>query len=164
MEHIKATRIKALRSGLDKYSDRYSWTGSGKINLIAPIDCQEVKETIRKNVWQLYDVYFGRPLKKGEEIEVKVVMDLYDEKGKALPFLSCTVEEPIDLLKMKVILPSNLRPSYANCITTLSMGGVKTPIDSFQKSFNEKGEGEVEWILEKPKILNTYEISWKPKS
>ena len=54
IEHIKTTRIKALRNGLDKYSDRYSWTGSGIINLIAPIDCQEVKETIRKNVWQLY--------------------------------------------------------------------------------------------------------------
>jgi len=163
MEYTKRLRLKALRSGLDRYPDRYSWTGSGTVNLRTSIDNQDVKLTKRRNVWQLYDVYFGRPLNKGEEIEVKVIWNLYDEKSTALPFASSTVEEPLDLLKIKIILPDKLKPQYASCVTTLSLGGVKTPISSFEKPFNEKGENEVEWIIKKPKLLHTYEISWEIK-
>jgi len=37
-------------------------------------------------------------------------------------------------------------------------------LHSYEKTFNEKGEEEVEWIIKKPKLLHTYEISWVSKT
>ena len=157
MEYIKRTKLKALKGGLERYTDKYHWTGSGDIQLKTSIQSQRVMKTLKRNVWQLYDVYFGRPLNKGDIEEIEVIWKLYDEKGTAVPFASVTITEPLDLLKIKIILPTDLAPEQANCTVTPSFGYL-TPISSFTRRFNRRGE--VEWTKKKPKLWYTYEISW----
>jgi len=156
MEYIKRIKLKALKAGLDRYTDKYHWTGSGKVQLTASIPGQRVVETIKRRVWQLYDVHFERPLNKGDIQETEVVWDLYDEKGTAVPFASTIVEEPLDLLKIKIILPTNLAPREASCTETPSFG-LSRPTSSFSKPFRR---GEVEWVVKSPRLWYTYEIAW----
>ena len=156
MKYIKRVKLKTLKEGLDRYPDRYSWTGSGKVQLKPSNSEQTIVKTVKKRVWQLYDVHFERPLNKGDVQEVEITWDLYDEKGTSVPFASMIVDESLDLLTMKIILPPNLTPQKASCIKTPSFG-LSQPTSSFTKPFSR---GEVEWTVKSPKLWYTYEIAW----
>lgn len=161
MKYTRKIRLKSLRKDLVKYSDKYHWTGTGDIKISTPIQGQWHAETGRSSLWKLFDVYFGRPLDKDEIENVEVVWDLFDKEGTAVDFASAAVEEPLDQLVIKVILPQNLRPTHANCVESLLLGGFKTTVESHERSFNKKGE--VEWIKNKPKLLHTFELSFPIK-
>lgn len=158
MRYTKGIRLKALKEGLDRHTDKYHWTGSGKVELSAPIPEQRVVQTVKRRVWQFYDVYFGRSLNKGDVEETDVIWELYDEKGAAIPFASTIIDEPLDLLKIKIILPVNLAPEQATCTITPSFG-FSRPISSFTRRFNRRGE--LEWTIRIPKLWYTYEINWE---
>lgn len=158
MKYTRKIRLKSLRKDLVKYSDKYHWTGTGDIKLSTPIQGQRLVETGRSSIWKLFDVYFGRPLDNGEIENVEVVWDLFDKEGTAVDFASAAIEEPLEQLVIKVIIPQNLRPTHANCIESLLLGGFKTTVESHDLSFNKKGE--VEWIKNKPKLLHTFELSF----
>jgi hypothetical protein len=50
MTYKKIKLLHALKDGLDRYIDKYHWTGRGKIIVKSAINEQSVKETIKKNV------------------------------------------------------------------------------------------------------------------
>lgn len=153
--------MKSLKKNLIKYSDKYHWTGVGDIKLIPLIQGQKIIEIGESTIWKLYDVYFGRPIGLGEVIDVDVLWDLFDKEGKAVDFASAIIEEPLEQLIIKVIIPENLLPKHANCVESIILGGHKTTIYSQEIFFNKKGE--VEWLINKPKLYHTFELSFPIK-
>lgn len=149
--------LKALKNGLDAYNDKYLWTGRGNVAISSAIREQTVRETFKKNVWQFYEIRFQKVLSKGESIETEVVWDLEDAARVAVPFMSATVEEPTDLLKLSLSLPPDLKVGQVTCEISSGIGS-KKPLSS--KTMNLDRYGRVSWGIEKPKLLHHYEIRW----
>lgn len=158
MHYKKRVFLQALKNNLDRYIDKYSWTGKGTVDVKSSIKEHLYKEGIKKNVWQFYEIIFQKTLKKGETIETELFWHLYDKESKAVPFLSSTITEQTDLLILKLILPPNL--SVKEVILEISCG-----IDASYRPFKTETllpyrNGRFKWIVKKPKILNYYEMRW----
>ena len=68
VKYVRSLRLGALRNGLDIYRDKYHWTGGGTTEPTSTIKGQEAYLTIKKNVWQFYEVRLDRTLNKGEQL------------------------------------------------------------------------------------------------
>jgi hypothetical protein len=157
IEYRKHIQLKALKGGLDTYRDKYHWTGSGTVTLTSGIKGQAVYETVRKNVWQCYEIRFQRTLAKGDTIDTEVVCNIDDSDCKAVPFFSATVEEPTEYLKLDLTLPANLGITEVTREVSTGIGASK-PITSELVALNT--HGEVSFSVSRPSLLYHYEIKW----
>jgi hypothetical protein len=157
IDYRKWCRLKALKSGLDTYRDKYHWTGTDGSEPCANIRGQQVYTTIRKNVWQFYEVRLQKTLDKGEEIDVEVVWSLDDKDRVAVPFISATVEEPTEKLVLSVELPKDL--SITEVVYERASGiGARKPIKS--EILKLDADGRVSHPVPSPQLLHHYEIRW----
>jgi len=157
MVYRKRVLVKALKNSLDVYHDKYLWTGSGNVNIISTIKEHQFRETIKKNVWQFYEVRFQKTLAKKESMETEIVWDLEDPTMKAVPFFSATIEEPTDLLKLNLSLPPELGVKEVTCEVSSGIGA-KKPFSS--KTIQLDRNGKTTWEIRKPKLLYHHEIKW----
>ena len=157
MMYRKRVSVKALKNGLDTYHDKYQWTGNGNVKISSAIKEQQFRKTIKKNVWQFYEIRFQKTLAKKESIETEIVWDLEDVNREAVPFFSATIEEPTDFLKLNLSLTPKLGVKEVTC--EISSGiGAKKPFNS--KTIPLDRNGRATWEIKKPKLLYHYEIKW----
>ncbi len=154
MIYKKKKVLKALKNNLDVYHDKYRWTGEGKVDAKSAIKGQEFRTTIRKNVWQFYEIRFQKTLKKGEEITTEVIWDLEDVAGKAVPYFSVTIEEPTNLLKLNLLLPPELGVKEVVCETSSGIWA-RQPFTSKIMPLDRMATWDP-----KPKLLYHYEMRW----
>jgi hypothetical protein len=157
MVYTKRKKLRALRNGLDRYFDRYRWTGTGNINIKSSIKSQKVVVEERRSVWQFYAIRFNKKLGRGEEIQTEVVWELKDLENVAVPFLSMTIEEPTSKMILKVKLPSNLHVEEIVKQIAPFMGA-KTPFYSITEKIEHN---EYTWTIPNPKLLYHYEMEWE---
>jgi hypothetical protein len=157
MTFRKRIKLKALRNNLDRYHDRYCWTGVGGITIQSEFEDQELLLTARKDIYHEYDILFGRNLKKGEEIETCLFFDLEDTENQAVPFLSTTVAEPTDYQVLRVIIPKSFGVEKA-------IAEIFPCADSFlpleTKIINFSITREAKWEMKKPKLLYVHSMRW----
>lgn len=157
MVYTKRKKLKALKDNLDRYADRYNWTGKGAVSPRSLRKSEKYYETERRSTWQYYELRFEKSVKKGEEVDVDVVWDLKDTERKAIPFMSTTIEEPTKKLSLKVKFPNNSDVDHV--IKEISpFIGAKMPFSSVREATTEK---EYEWIIDDPKLLFHYELRWE---
>ena len=155
----KRVKLKALKNGLETYPDKYHWTGSGMARIKSNIPEQEVRRTIKKNIWQFTEVRFPVMLNKGQTIESEVEWILDDKNGSAVPFVSATIEEPTALLRIHVKIARSL--GVRKVTREISGGiGAKKPFESTEVALD--GRGEYTWEVKRPRLLYHYEIKWVP--
>jgi len=157
MVYRKRILVKALKNGLDAYRDKYQWTGSGNVKISSTIKEQQFRETIKKNVWQFYEIRFQKTLAKNETIETEIVWDLEDKAIKAVPFFSATIEEPTDFLKLNLSLAPKLKVKEATREISSGIGAQKPFIS---KTIPLDRNGKATWEIKKPNLLYHYEIKW----
>jgi hypothetical protein len=156
MVYTKRKKVRALKDNLDRYVDRYNWTGKGTVAPQSLRRSEKYVETDRKSTWQYYELRFERALKKGEELDVDVVWNLEDLEKVAVPFISATIEEPTNSLSLKVKFPDGSNVDHV--IKEISpFIGAKMPFSSVREDITEM---EYEWIVRKPKLLFHYELRW----
>ena len=153
----RAYKLLALKSGLDRYVDRYRWTGDGVPHPESRNPDHKVKLAERKNLWQCFETIFHRQLSKKEEIEIDVEWNLDDPSGKAVPFFSVTIEEPTDLLIMELCLPLDIKITRVVC-EHASHIGARHAYKSEDKTLDR--DGKVVWTVERPQLLHYYEMRW----
>src|SRR5437762_6039497 len=68
--------LRARRSGLSIFTDKYRWTGKIQPHVKSGIKGQSVHPTDRKSVWQFYEIRFPKTLKKGEQVETDLIFEL----------------------------------------------------------------------------------------
>lgn len=160
MIYKKKNVLKALKNGINVYTDKYQWTGKGNVKLISGIKEQPIVETIRKNVWQFYEIRLQKTLKRNEKITTEAIWELEDLEHKAVPFFSATIEEPTDFLKFNLSLPNSFNVREVTCETSCSIGSQK-PLDSITKPLTTyDGLSCVTWEIKNPNLLYHYEIKW----
>lgn len=157
MTYRKKVRVKALKNGLDTFRDKYRWTGKGGVAVKSGVPEHQITETFLRSVWQVYEVRFGRTLKKGDMITTECIWELEDKEGMAVPFFSATIEEPTDLLRFNLCLNTSLGVREVICETSSGISSGK-PLDTIVKQMDK--HGEVTWEIRKPKLLYHYEMKW----
>jgi hypothetical protein len=153
----KKVKLRALKNGLDIYTDKYSWTGKGSILMKCGVREHSVRETIKKNVWQFYEIRFQRMLSKDDIIEAEVIWELEDTEGLAVPFMSATIEEPTRLLRLHLSLAPSLGVREVTCEVSGTIG-TKRPFVSQTRMLD--GNGAVVWEISRPSLLYHYEMKW----
>lgn len=157
VEYRRRFKLRALKNGLDRYTDKYHWTGSASGAPQAVTRGHTVFSTVRKNVWQFYEIRFPITLKRNQEIEAEVVWHFDDRDRAAVPFVSATIEEPTEHLTLSVTLPQALR--IHSVIEECSSGiGAKTPFDSRPQVLDS--DGSRIYDVTDPQLFHHYEIKW----
>ena len=90
--------LETLRPGVDHFENRYLWSGEGKEdspNLLSAGHTL-MGPPVQHGIWKYYYVHFGHELAMAERIEIKILQELYDTKGRFEPFLAKTIIEPLD--------------------------------------------------------------------
>jgi hypothetical protein len=157
MIYKRRSLLKALRDGLSVYHDKYHWTGEGKVVIRSNVREHMFRETIRKNIWQFYEILFDRTLSKGEKIEAEIIWSLEDTSRRAVPFFSADIEEPTRRLIMNLELSPDLGVRQATREVSSGIGASK-PFSSESVGFDR--DGKTSWVVEKPRLFHHYEIKW----
>jgi hypothetical protein len=157
MYYKKRVVLKSLKNNINAYHDKYHWTGSNEISITCNIKSHKFQKTIRKNIWQCYEILFQRTLKKGENMETELTWDLKDTDGTMVPFISSTIEEPTDSLIMNLSFPENTHVSEVVCEVSSSIGGLK-PFETNTIVLDRNRRAV--WRVRNPKLLFHYEMTW----
>jgi hypothetical protein len=155
LRYTKTVRLKALRD-MDTFVDKYNWTGQGEIKLSSMVLEHRIIELGTRNIWRMYEVHFGRSLRKNDVIEVAVRWDLKDITHSARPFMSQTVEAPSRSLKFKLEVPEDFGVTKARLTILASIES----LSSLKDTDCELRNGMVEWTIKKPRLLHCYQLSW----
>lgn len=126
IRYRKKFTLKALRKGLDRYTDKYKWSGDGEVRVRSGHDEHQLRLTHRSALWQWYDLCFDRMLNKGDTIDIEVIWQIEDKNKTAIPFISTTVEEPTESLKMELWAAESFGIRQATCDHKSNNGFPKT--------------------------------------
>lgn len=154
--YSKRLTVRALRSGLEAYRDKYRWTGATAPQLRTTIPGQSIRVLGKRNVWDFYEIAFPNVLRKKDQAEVEVVFEL----GSALsatPFVSATIDEPTLCLEFNLALPEAWK--VPDCVCEVSSGMTsRIPLRSEVLPLEA---GKIKWTIQDPKLLHHYEIRWQ---
>jgi len=153
--HRRRYKIKALKNGLEAYTERFLWTG-GQFEIKNLNKSQQLILLGNENLFTKYQVKFNRTLKRGDIEEVELEWILYDEEKKALPFVSSPIKEPTELLIVNVEFPYSFKIKHVDCEVSYSHGS-KIPISYSREKLQN---GKFNWRVENPKLLYHYEVRW----
>lgn len=155
-------RAKALRDGIECFKHPFQWTGDQQ----PPVFVSEagyqkniVFETPENGISNLARVYFDRPSRKGEKIEIAYSFEVTDATRPAKPFFAITTN---DWVKKK--LEVNVRffeghsfTSYCKQIFISSASEI--PIFEQLGGLDERNS--IQWVIKKPRPGFRYSIAWK---
>lgn len=159
MDHDRHYKVQPMLDGLISFTDKYTWTGTGKCELSVLEPGYELSHIRQVDEWTFFDVILPKPTKKGEEIEFTVHWDLFDEHKTAVPFLSTIVDRPTHKIVMRVVLPSNLKPKhilffdYPDTATWMPEQVLDGNFDPITR--------EIRYEISDPKYQHKYLISWR---
>ena len=157
MRYSRKWTLQARRDGLDRLTDKYSWTGTGSVQLSAPLNGQDVQHRDRRGVWQQYDILFGRQISKGDEIDVEVVWDLEDTLETAVDFFSTSIDKPTDKLEMifRAYQGSRIEDVLLERCRTLELDQAY-----WTEARRPDDDRLVRWEIRKPTFGHHYRVSW----
>lgn len=165
MHHIiyqKQIKLKVLGDTIDRYYDKYNWTGNDKPKIISSANKDHtIVLTTKKDSFQQFEVHFGRNYKKGDIIDLLLTFELEDDEQEANPAISSTIVEPTKYLKLKVKISKDHREGTANT-EIFPIIDSRIALDKSEKSFDNNGV--IEWEIPNPPMLLVYSLRWtKPK-
>lgn len=148
-------RAQALKSGLHRIYNRYTWFDDEKSNIRCISPGYTITRLPRKDTSYEYYVDFHRILKKGEVVTYIVRVTCYNYKKHFKNFYTREIITPTDYLSI--------------CINISSKYNVKKLICSVIKgsaynSFVEKEEIpfliSYKWVIPEPRLGWEYKVSW----
>jgi len=169
-----AITIKAIRRGVSIFENKYLWSGHGKQESLEILSTghELLFSTTRQehyfpyNRWKYYYVYVGHELPMKRDVIVNIKQVLYDDEGRFEPYVSKTITEPLESLKLRVLLPENL--SFTNAFNNEfdHIGPNNKKIKNEpnpSRIIREKGNlyKELYYEIQKPHRNHKYEIRWE---
>lgn len=154
----KRLHMRALYNGIDHFTDRYRWTGSGKCIVRSLTSGFSISNQRKEEFWDYFDVNFPRALHRGEEVDFTIEWELFDAEKIALPFLTTLIDRETKHLSLQVILPRELAPTraysheFANNVDTL-------PIETQPIKWSPASQ-RISYEVPHPKKYHKYSIRW----
>ncbi|MEU8606665.1 hypothetical protein AB0C29_01485 [Actinoplanes sp. NPDC048791] len=156
-------RIKANRHNVQLFKNRYSWTGGGKCKVsLAGGSHKLLTEMPRDSNWKYYYVLLDHPLGKGSTTDIEIKYDLHDAEMSFQPLIAKNVVEPLKELTLRVVFPTDMRPSKA---VGAEMARSHGPDDDWQIIKERTLEvhstrSEVVYNIKTPVTGKRYQILW----
>jgi len=160
MNHIiyqKLIKLKVLCKSIDRYYDKYNWTGCDRPKIKSACKDHSIILTTKRDSFQQFEVHLGRKYKKGEIIDIHLTFELIDNENKANTVVSSTIVEPTKYLKIKVKISKDYREDIAN-VEIFPIIDSRIPLEKFEKSFDNNGV--IEWEISNPTMLLVYSLRW----
>ena len=111
-EFKKTYRIRSKSNTLDRFDDRFCWSGDSTESKISPVVPEhEIVGIHQQEIWTVFSVKFNS-IPRGKIATVgSVVSNLVDTKKSVQLFLSATVLPKTKVLRMAIKLPPDFRPN-----------------------------------------------------
>jgi len=153
--------FKILRNGVDKFTDRYRWSGNGEAIPKSVKPEHTIHHLPEEHFFRFFEIRFGHAYKRKAVVEADVIWELSDPNGVSHPVISATIYEPTDCLVMHVTLPpTNEIPT---AIRTFSPEiGARLNAETKEALFSNNNV-EI-WSTIKPRLLHYYELRWRKQS
>jgi len=165
MEYKKRIKLKVVGKNIDRYYDKYNWTGCGKVIISSSNKDHKILMTAKRDAFQQFEVYFGKSYKKGDIVEFYITYTFEDSERKSIPILSTTIVEPTSDLTLKVILPVafGITRAYFEVFPCIDS---RLPLDTGELVFDNSNVEDnttvaVEWAIPEPSMLLVYSIKWE---
>lgn len=161
IDHItykKILTLKVLCEGLDRYYDKYNWTGGYTPVIISDDKNHTIIPTTKRDSFQQFEVLFGRRYRKGDVIKLILTFDLKNSENKATPAISTTIVEPTKHLILHIKIAKDYRKSSA-IAQKFPITDSRIALENFEKRFDS--EGEIIWEIQNPPMLLVYSLSWE---
>ncbi len=160
MHHIiyqKQIKLKVLCKSIDRYYDKYNWTGGDKPKISSANKDHSIILTTKRDSFQQFEVHFGRSYKKGDVINLSLTFELQDNENKANSVISSTIVEPTKYLKLKIKISEGYREGVAKA-EIFPIIDSRIALDKFEKSFDNNGV--INWEISNPPMLLVYSLRW----
>jgi len=151
-------RLKILRNGVDKFTDRYRWSGSGNVDPKSAKPEHTIHHLPEEHFFRFFEIRFNHPFKRKSIVEADVIWELADPLGISHPVISATIYEPTDKLIMQVILPPTGEIPKAAHTSAPEIGAIIN-VETWEAAFSN-GNAEI-WPIDKPRLLHYYEVRWR---
>lgn len=156
VEYRRKYRLSARRNGLDRYTDRWIWTGDGAVSMESAVKSHSLVLHSPKGAWNIFDVVFNKTLNISDEIDVEVVWLIKGIVKKPNAFCSATISEPSGTLRFRLEFRggSVLQRFVFEHMHSMS---AKDVISQEEKDL----DGEViEFEVVNPELLHHYQVRW----
>jgi len=156
--HFRVITFKARHDGVQHFNHRFSWSGTGNIDLRVGDPAMSGAITDHdKSVRKQLRITFDRPLKKGEEKTIEYTFEMTDTAGTARPFLSSTITEDVGRVSLRVMIETAQSKTFQRSIYM----GSSSDIPMFEdKVASSPAECAIEWSISRPRIGFVYCINW----
>jgi hypothetical protein len=160
LEYSKRIRLRSLRDGLDMFIDKIAWTGgdAGLPECASDHDCTVRPMPTAQALWDYFQVRFGRPLRRGEEVELNLRWPDITNWSNAKPFASTTTHEPIHHIRFDIRIPSAARHGDHASLEVLRAPDSANPLMREQRTFDE--DGHLVWDIAQPEQDRHYRVTW----
>ncbi len=158
---ITSILLETFKDGISIFEDRYAWSGQGQEEDLQVLSAgHSLVEVIERAHWKYVRIFLGRELSKGEQAEVRIILDLYDLENKFEPYLAKTVGEQLDYLILKVVLPISNFPPHIT-FSERNILSPEVPSTLTQPGKINTHSGEIHWEIASPVFGHRYEIRWE---
>lgn len=160
-------RIRARRNNVCCFGNSYSWSGTGESGIrVISAGHRYVGEAPADDSKKAYWVHLDSPLNRGEEAEIHVEQDLFDERRSLLPILTKRVSEPLDALVLRAVFPRSAAPKEASARQTMYSEKLRKwrEVECEDPKWRGEGSGmqQISYAPARPKVGRRYELKWDP--
>lgn len=149
-------KVKALKNNVDRYIDKYVWTGGGSALPTPGVGVDEIRPRGTAGIWTFYDSSFIQNLRRGETLEISANWPELDA-SKSRPFVSTASDEPTSRIVFELSIPAKFRRDDNAKLEEMRSIESIFPFKTEDGSFNDKGD--LTWEI-KPGHYRHYRIRW----
>jgi len=152
--HQRRFKVRALRSKVSVFRNKFQWTGE-RYTLKCLNKNYRLIQGQPDGPMDTYEIDFGRPLKKGEEVEFTVEWQCENRERRAKHFFSCNITQPTD----KVVLDLQINPPLQvnEIIKSISHIAGDQPSNTSRDGMTN---GRYTWTIEEPLLMHRYKIDF----
>lgn len=149
-------KIKALVDNVDRYVDKFVWTGGSSALPIPGIGVDEIRPLGTAGIWTFYDSSF-RSLRKGETLQIEATWPELEISGSR-PFVSTASDEPTDRIVFDLLIPARFRKDDSAMLEDMRSIESIHPFRTLDdQRFDNKGQ--LEWSF-RPNHYRHYRVRW----
>jgi len=156
-------KIRARRHNVCCFENSYFWSGTGESAVrVVSNGHRYVGEAPADDSKRRYWVHLDTPLSRGEEAEIHLEQDLFDDRRSLRPILAKKVSEPLDVLVLRAVFPRAAAPAQVSARQTTYSGQWREVQRDEPKWQGDGAEMQISYAPLKPKVGRRYELKWDP--
>ncbi|MEW1707333.1 hypothetical protein AB0230_08835 [Microbacterium sp. NPDC089190] len=157
MRFTRTLELEALSDNVDRYTDKFMWTG-GESDIPRPGEgVVETRRLIKAGIWTYYDSMFDRVLRQGERITITTYWPPLANWAQSNPFVSTSAEEKTDLIEFTVRIPAYVRAG--NRVIMEEMRSIESPYP-FKTHPDLSFQDDEFHVSIKPEPYRHYRVRW----